>query len=275
MDLTSALFEGLTNIVLQWGIYLIVLAVFVSIVRSPWFKGKLGEALVNLAAKLRLDKNTYHLIKDVTLPSGDGTTQIDHIVVSVYGVFVVETKYYRGWIFGSPKQKNWTQSIYRRKYSFQNPLLQNYKHVQTLKELLGLDDNQVHSVVVFIGDSQFKTQMPANVAYGGAYVDYIRSFTTRTLNAEQVEAIKQQIKSNALIRSLKTDRQHRDYLRNKFEPLPAKVPEADAVQALNACEKCGAEMKLRTATRGANKGQHFWGCSGYPKCRNVTPYHAN
>ncbi|WP_411368992.1 NERD domain-containing protein [Pseudidiomarina salilacus] len=275
MDVTTQLFDAVQAMMLQWGAYLIVFAIIVGFFRTNWFKGKLGEALVNLAAKLRLDKSTYHLIKDVTLRAGDGTTQIDHIIVSVYGVFVVETKYYRGWIFGSAKQKTWTQSIYRRKYSFQNPLLQNYKHVQTLKKLLGLDEHQVHSVVVFIGDSQFKTQMPANVAYGGAYVNYIRSFTTPVLSLEQVEAIKQLIHSNALTRSLKTDRQHRDYLRDKFAtPEPANA-EAQTSEMINTCGKCGAEMKLRTATRGANKGQQFWGCSGYPKCRNVMPYNAN
>ncbi|WP_232209291.1 hypothetical protein ACN2MM_06290 [Alkalilimnicola ehrlichii MLHE-1] len=28
-------------------------------------------------------------------------------------------------------------------------------------------------------------------------------------------------------------------------------------------------MVLRTAKRGANAGNQFWGCSGYPKCRAV------
>ncbi len=275
MDVTTDLFEPVKAMLFEWGVYLIAIAIVVGFFKTPWFKGKLGEALVNLAAKLRLDKNTYHLIKDVTLPSGNGTTQIDHIIVSIYGVFVVETKYYRGWIFGSAKQKNWTQSIYRRKYSFQNPLLQNYKHVQTLKELLGLDDRQIHSVVVFIGDSQFKTQMPANVACGGAYVNYIRSFTTPTLDVEQVEKIRRQIQSNALMRSLKTDRKHRDYLRNKFASTPSAAAAAQTADVTNTCAKCGADMKLRTATRGANKGQRFLGCSGYPKCRNVMPYNAN
>lgn len=58
----------------------------------PWFKGMLGEFVINVSAKLFLDKKQYHLIKNVTLPTEDGTTQIDHIIVSKFGVFVVETK---------------------------------------------------------------------------------------------------------------------------------------------------------------------------------------
>jgi restriction system protein len=68
-----------------------------------------GEFLVNTAARLFLPKDEYHLIKNVTLPTDDGTTQIDHIIVSRYGVFVIETKNMKGWIFGSANQRTWTQ----------------------------------------------------------------------------------------------------------------------------------------------------------------------
>ena len=80
----------------------------------------------------------------------------------------------KGWIFGSPKQKMWTQQIYKHKNKFQNPLHQNYKHTKTLEALLELEESQVHSVIVFIGDSTFKTPLPDNVTYGMGYIRYIR-----------------------------------------------------------------------------------------------------
>ena len=161
--------------------YFIPLAILVGIVKSPWFKGVMGEFAINLSAKWRLNKSQYHLIKNVTLPTGNGTTQIDHIIVSVFGVFVVETKNMKGWIFGNPNQKTWTQKIYRHSSKFQNPLHQNYKHVKTLESLLGLNEKQVHSVIVFVGNSKFKTEMPENVTYGGGYAKYIKSKTTPVL----------------------------------------------------------------------------------------------
>ncbi len=84
--------------------YLLPLAILAGILKSPWFKGVAGEFLVNTAARLFLPEDEYHLIKDVTLPTREGTTQIDHIVVSRYGVFVIETKNMKGWIFGSFKK---------------------------------------------------------------------------------------------------------------------------------------------------------------------------
>ena len=62
--------------------YLIPLIILAGVLKSPWFKGKVGEFLVNASARLFLDKQRYHLIKNVTLPTEDGTTQIDHIIVS-------------------------------------------------------------------------------------------------------------------------------------------------------------------------------------------------
>lgn len=262
MDVTAILFEHAKDLLLTYGVYAVALAVLAAFFTSAWFKGKLGEFLVNMAAYFRLDHDTYHLIKDVTLPTDTGTTQIDHIIVSVYGVFVVETKYMKGWIFGAEKQKTWTQKIYRHTTRFQNPLHQNYKHVKTLQSLLDLTDEQVHSVVVFIGDSVFKTAMPANVAYGGAYISYIKSKTKPVLTSEQVSQIKQQIDQGRLERSFKTNRAH---IRHVRETLNTKA----SVTGNITCPKCGGAMVLRESKRGATIGQQFWGCGAYPKCRAI------
>lgn len=40
----------------------------------------------------------------------------------------------------------------------------------------------------------------------------------------------------------------------------------------NVCPQCGAKMVLRTAKKGQNAGEKFWGCSAYPKCRTTKPY---
>jgi len=115
------------------------------VLRSPWFKGWLGELQINLATKFFLSKNTYHLIKNVTVPSDGGTTQIDHVIVSRFGVFVVETKNLRGWIFGNEGDAYWTQKLYRHSERFQNPLWQNYKHTKILSQILGISDDKMHS----------------------------------------------------------------------------------------------------------------------------------
>jgi len=179
-------------------LYLIPIAIFVAVIKSSWFKGVVGEFFVNVGAKIFLDKEQYHLIKNVTLLTEDGTTQIDHIIVSKFGVFVVETKNMKGWIFGSSNQKTWTQKTYKHSSKFQNPLNQNYKHTKTLESLLGLSDAQIFSVIVFVGDSTFKTDMPENVTYGKDYIRFIKSKTSPALTDSQVKEITKKIETGRL-----------------------------------------------------------------------------
>ena len=67
----------------------------------PNVKGFVGEKIVSLGAMLALPSSTYVPFHNVTLPAPDGMTQIDHLFVSRYGLFVVETNNMSGWIFGS------------------------------------------------------------------------------------------------------------------------------------------------------------------------------
>lgn len=188
--------------------YFIPLFILVSLAKSAWFKGIWGEFIVNLGTRLFLDKEQYHLIKNVTLPTDDGSTQIDHVIVSKYGVFVVETKNMKGWIFGSPNQATWTQKIYKYSNKFQNPLHQNYKHVKTLASLLSLEKEQIFSVVVFVGSSTFKTDIPENVTHSYGCIRFIKSKKQLVLSASEVQNIVNKIETKRLTPSFKTNRKH-------------------------------------------------------------------
>ena len=259
--------------------YLIPLAILAGILKSPWFKGLTGEFLVNTAARLFLPKDEYHLIKDATLPTESGTTQIDHIIVSRYGVFVIETKNMKGWIFGSANQKTWMQKIYKHTNTFQNPLHQNYKHIKTLEALLDIPASAIFSLVVFVGDSTFKTEMPANVVYTGGYIRYIKARREVILSQADVETVRAHIEQLRLQRGFSTNRQHVNHLRSRTatsKPVPAATaPTAPVSMTPHSpvqCPKCGSDMVLRTARKGQNAGNQFWGCATYPACRGVVKH---
>ncbi len=255
MDITailSPLFNAL------W--YLIPLILIASILKSPWFKGVFGEATVNVLIERNLDNSVYHLVKNVTLPAEDGTTQIDHILVSKYGVFVIETKNMKGWIFGSAKQKTWTQKIYRHSSKFQNPIHQNYKHLKTLEGCLDIPSDSLFSVIVFIGDSTFKTEMPDNVTYARGCIDYINSKVDEVLSQQQVNYVIATIESGKLKPSFKTNREHVKHVKEIVREKGAQ----------KNCPKCGSQMVVREVKRGANIGNKFYGCSTFPKCRAMS-----
>lgn len=253
--------------------FLIPLGIFAVVIKSAWFKGLVGEFLVNVFAKLFLNKDIYHLVKNVTLPTEDGSTQIDHIIVSKYGVFVVETKNMKGWIFGNEKQKTWTQKIFKSTHKFQNPLHQNYKHLKTLESTLAIGMEKLFSVVVFVGDSTFKTKVPENVLKGMAYIRYIKSKKTALLSDDEVTSVLEQIQSGRLTPSFKTNRAHvkhvKELVAEKEGTKEGVSVSPDLNTNTNACPKCGSEMVMRETKKGNNVGKQFWGCSTFPKCRGI------
>jgi hypothetical protein len=182
------------------------------------FKGFLGETVINVAMWLKLEKDVYHRLNGITLPRANGgSTQIDHIIVSVYGIFVIETKNYKGWIYGKETQRQWTQSFPNgSKFKFQNPLRQNYLHVKTLADLLELELSYFHSMIAFIGECELKTrdELPEHVLTSGM-VSYVKKKQDKILTEDEVTSVVEQIESNRFSKSWRTNRQHKAYLKDK------------------------------------------------------------
>ncbi len=182
------------------------------------FKGFLGETVINVAMWLKLEKDVYHRLNGITLPRANGgSTQIDHIIVSVYGIFVIETKNYKGWIYGSENQRQWTQVFQNgSKFKFQNPLRQNYLHIKTLADLLGLEPRYFHSMIAFIGECELKTrdELPEHVLTSGM-VSYVKKKQDKILTEDEVKSIVEQINSNRFSKSWRTNREHKAYLKDK------------------------------------------------------------
>lgn len=197
---------------------IIALAVISVVISSPKFKGKMGEKVIQLQHKRFLDPTQYVLFNDCTLPTSDGlTTQVDHILVSPFGIFVIETKNYKGWIYGSEHQKTWMQTLYKNKYKFQNPIHQNYKHIKVLESLLQdvVTPDQLHSVIVFVGESTFKTVMPNQVFQGRAWVNFVKTFETPVFSDVKMRRIQHTIEKYSLERNRQTEKLHLDNLKKQ------------------------------------------------------------
>jgi hypothetical protein len=95
----GALFEQLFSS-FWWLPPLLVLA---TLFKSPWFKGFIGETLVNLAARLFLNKNDYHLIKNVTIPA-EGEIKVDANCDYLWKSEAVP-------LFKNYKLKNWPRNL--------------------------------------------------------------------------------------------------------------------------------------------------------------------
>ncbi len=217
------------------------------------FKGWLGEKSAQLGMWMKLDGNTYKRFHNLILKTNNGTTQIDHVLLSRYGIFVIETKNYNGWIFGGKDQKYWTQVLPGTKNKFQNPLHQNYRHTRVLAEHLNIEHSKIHPVVFFIGDAKLKTEMPPNVLTSGLS-NYIKKFNYAIFSDTELAHLEENL--TRLHDGQVSTKEHVRDLKERYA-------------STTVCPKCGGSLVKRTAKSGEYAGREFFGCSNFPRCKYV------
>nr|WP_238589650.1 nuclease-related domain-containing protein [Pseudomonas toyotomiensis] len=276
--------------------WLIPAALLIGLLKSPWAKGQIGELLVRLFAHWQLDKQTYRRLHNVNLNTPDGTTQIDHVFLSPYGIFVLETKNMSGWIFGSEKQAQWTQKLYKRTFKFQNPLRQNYKHLKALEAFLNtnralesvgeagnarqkqarkrsLRAVNEHSEPVFnaVLPTQVALHRPVSPEHLHSVVTFVGGSTFKTevpANVTQgigfiryIQSFQQAVFSeaevDAMLHTLQTGRRA-PTLATHREHVQNLKRRSDPT-AERQCPKCGSALLIRTVKTGARSGQGFGG----------------
>ncbi len=176
-----------------------------------------GEALLARQLKSSFSAPDYHLMNNVTLRTKNGTTHIDHILVSRFGIFVIETKAFNGWIFADPQRAVWTQVLFRVKFRFQNPIFQNFKHVCAVRDTLDfLPADAVISSVVFVGPAEFRTDVPSGVFSIDGLIDYIRHHSVTVLSPNRMQFCVGRLESSRLALTQQTDIDHVQDLRRRY-----------------------------------------------------------
>lgn len=229
---------------------------------SAKIKGKVGEIKTSLRLN-HLTNNEYKVLNNIILKTKNNrTVQIDHIIVSVYGIFVIETKNYKGWIFGNENAENWMQIIYNEKHPFRNPVKQNWSHIYVLKELLSDFPNMRYiPIVVFSGSGVLKEiSSSVYVIYDLQLLKVIkRESNEKILTQDEVQKITGIIKRNN-IQDKETEKKH-------IENIHETVIEKQLKKENLICPKCENELILREGKYGK-----FYGCSNYPYCRFTMKY---
>jgi hypothetical protein len=183
--------------------------------RTSVFQNR-SEARVSHALTKRFLAPDYHLLNHVTLRLNDGTTQIDHVLVSRFGIFVIETKDYKGWIFAGSGDRYWTQVLYRVKFRFQNPIRQNYMHVCAIQELLEfLPADAIYSAVVFTGSAEFKTAVPDGVFTLPGLLAFVEGHAAEVMSINRVQFCVGRLETARLSITKTTDVEHVQRLRRR------------------------------------------------------------
>lgn len=174
-------------------IWVIPLVFLIAYIGSPRSRGTIGESQVGRNLLANLQKNQYTVFNDLKIPSGGGTIQIDHLVVSQFGIFVIETVYKKGTISGTASQDRWKQYRFGRFTLFDNPLQQNYLAIKSLEVLLHLPHSHFHSIVVLTGINSFRQKMPEQVIPVEKLIPVIRKHNRKLLLPDTANRVLGQI----------------------------------------------------------------------------------
>lgn len=235
----------------------VVLAVVVLILIAG-HKSNPGER--HVAHKLDwLPSGKYHVFNDLILPKRNSTTQIDHVVVSQYGIFVIETKNYKGIITGSEISEKWTQHLYTKKNQLYNPVKQNRGHIHAIRNIIRkVYDGEIISIIAFSGTAKLNVYVEsAHVVYARQLRRCIRQYRkTRMSEVQMLEVIRRIKEAN--ITDKKIRRQHtknvQAYVRKREEDIANLI-----------CPQCGSRLVRREGKFGL-----FYGCSNFPRCKFTT-----
>ena len=123
-------------------------------------KGIVGESIIQLL--LNSPQLGYRkILKNIYVPYGNKTTEIDVVMIHETGIYVIESKNYSGWIFGNEKQQQWTQMLnsYTKK-RFYNPVWQNRTHIRALSDYASIEQSKIKSYIVFSDRCELKAVPP-------------------------------------------------------------------------------------------------------------------
>jgi hypothetical protein len=218
---------------------------------KPKIKGKSGEIAVEILLS-RLDKSKYKVINNIMLNTRNRTSQIDHVIVSNYGLFVIETKNYSGSIYGKEVDYDWNLNGHTK---INNPTKQNYGHVQVIKEALSeFKDINYIPIVVFTTNADLKVSTKTDVVYTTKLISTINKYNNQTISNSVKEAIYKKLVS------LNIDNE--ENRKAHVQAIRKNVSENNNKVSKDICPKCGSQLVVRNGRYGK-----FKGCSGYPKCR--------
>jgi hypothetical protein len=215
-ELFNTFFSSIFKVLTMGILLIMLLSILVLFIKRGRNKliGGMGEKFVS--RKLYSPNSAqYKSLNNLVLPSRGNTkvTQIDHVIVSNYGIFVVETKAHKGWIFGNANQEYWTQIIFKYKKRFYNPLRQNFAHIKAIEDLLGSKlKAPIISLIAFPYADKLKISGTDSVGYTCDTIKKIESYKSIIYSdAERDEIFN--LLLNANIVDAEVNKQHRREVR--------------------------------------------------------------
>ena len=236
-----------------------------------------------------------YVLHDIYLEKNGLSAQIDFLVMTRQHIFVIECKNLYGDIEIDEKGNFIRHMSFGKRYKKEgiySPVTQNERHLNVLKEVRfeaktniltqkifesTFSQNYLSMVVLanpktVLNDKNAPADVKSKVMRADQIVAYIKAADAKNGDANWTESDIRETVQYFLDKSLPNKS---DYAKKYEELLAAQraqeskkgeAPVPATEESGKICPKCGKPMVLRTAKKGENVGQQFWGCSGFPKC---------
>ena len=251
--------------------------------------GEAGEK--NIAFELKNSGLDMYILHDIYLEQEDLSAQIDYLIVCRKKIYVLECKNLVGDIeVDSNGQFIRKYEINGKKYkeSIYSPITQNERHLNVLKEVrkasksniitkqlfLNNFEKNYQSIVVLanpkscLNDKYAKKEIKQKVIRADQLISFIKKCESESEEAEYFEKDMREIAEFFLARSVpnKSDyyKKYEEFLKIEKENLIKAETNEELI-----CPRCGSNLVLRTAKKGANIGNQFYGCSNFPNCKYI------
>lgn len=227
----------------------IVILLLLVVSRKPIRLGNRGELKVKRALGKNIQDEKY-VINDLLIVYEGKSSQIDHVLITRTGIFVIETKNYSGRIYGIGDQREWTQVLQygNVKNKLYNPIMQNKSHIYALSKVIGRNDCFVSIIVFPKAELEIKAATP--VGDIDIIEETLKSRTEMIFKVEEINEIYAkllEIKNNPQISA----REHVKAIKQMRKDIDN-----------NICPRCGNKLVLLNGKYG-----EFYGCSDYPQCK--------
>ena len=178
-------------------------------------------------------------------------------MISDFGIFVIETKNYKGWIVGNEKSEHWTQVLFKRKQRFYNPINQNLGHIKVLKTYLSKYPSINYiPIVVFLSKSDIKVKTTHDIINSRQLIQTIKKYNEINIEKREKEDIYKIINEANLVDTYdKTE--HIKSIKKLIQKRKSDIQD-------NKCPQCGEKLVLRNGKYGK-----FLGCTSYPRCKFI------
>lgn len=261
--------------------------------------GKVGED--NIAYELTNSGIDMYVLQDLYFEHDGLSAQIDYMVFTRNSTYIIESKNLMGNV-SIDKDGNFIRTYEfngkKTKEGIYSPITQNERHKLIVKNMFAEGRNFIqmkifnkffdegHKTLVVLAnpktileDNRCQKTLTSEILRADSLIKYIReNDSKRELDMNNDEMLK---KANFFLNrnieerkdySLKYEELLKEQLSSKTATKkifkPTKPTESvKPTEKSKVCPRCGSGLVLRTAKRGDNKGNQFYGCGSYPKCR--------